>query len=36
MGINPRTVEAMKFKEKNVPKFSAGEILKELVNDSSN
>ena len=32
MGINPRTGEAMKFKEKNVPKFSAGKLLKGAVN----
>ncbi len=34
MGVNPRTGEAMKFKATNVPKFSAGKMLKELVNDS--
>ena len=32
MGVNPQTGEAMKFKEKNVPKFSAGKLLKGAVN----
>ena len=34
MGVNPRTGEAMQFKANNVPKFSAGKMLKELVNES--
>ena len=33
MGVNPRTGETMKFEAVNVPKFSAGKMLKGLVND---
>ena len=35
MGINPRTGEAMRFEARDIPKFTAGKMLKEIVDGSS-
>ena len=33
MGVNPRTGEAMKFGARDFPKFTAGKMLKGIVNN---